>query len=211
MTTIHQQVDEASNLMKNMSINNPFDIGLQLYNSLSLNKKQIKPKESCSDTSREYVFNKLFEVLQNEAKSKNLEISIFNWTINFMKNNKIKAKISKKNKTVIVNNNELNWNNNRFKRMYLSKYRSILFNLKNENNKIFKEKVLENVIKTREIVNMKPEEIFPDVWEDVYQNQTKKEMIRLRNEEKEHTCDKCKKINIIKNFMNYKRDLQMNQ
>lgn len=161
--------------------------------SLSLTNK-IK------ENPRNDVFLKLNEILLNEKKSKNLEISIYNWTIQNIKKNKINPVTTKKGKKVTVNNNDLNWNNCHFKRVYLAKYRSISYNLKNEKNPVFKENVIKNIIKTKDIVNMKPEEIYPAVWEDVFQTQIKKEIIRLKNEGKEleeavegsYTCRKCK-------------------
>lgn len=175
---------------------NNVNVATLLFKSLSLTKKKIK-KITNSYNPRNDIFLKLNEILHNEIKSKNLEISIYNWTIQNIKKNKIKPVIYKNG---IVNNNDLSWNNSHFKRVYLSKYRSISFNLKNDKNHIFKENVIKNIIQTKDIVNMKPEEIYPDVWEDVFKRQMKKEMIHLRNEGKEleeaiegnYTCNKCK-------------------
>lgn len=173
----------------------------------ALNLKKKENKRVIIESPRSLIVTKLNDILQNEAKSKNLEISIFNWTLNYIKDNKIIPSSSKNKftKKITINNNELSWNNNRFKRVYLSKFRSISFNLMNEKNKDFKKHVLQNIIKTQEIVNMTPQEIFPRIWEPVFQKQLKKEMIRIRNDGKEleqsvegnYTCSKCncKKIN----------------
>ena len=179
--------------------NNNVDIATKLFDTLTLTK-HFKIKKNKENNPRNNVFIKLNEILQNEKKSKNLEISIYNWTIQNVKNNKINPKITQKGRTIIVNNNDLSWDNSHFKRIYLSKYRSISFNLQNENNSIFKENVISNIIPTKNIVNMKPEEIYPEIWEEVFQNKIKKEMIRLKNEGKEleqavegsYTCKKCK-------------------
>jgi len=184
---------------------------------LSLSNEKVSQIES--GNPRNKAFTKLNEILQNEKKSKNLEISIYNWTIQNIKQNKITPVTKKKGKKVIVNNNDLSWENSHFKRVYLSKYRTISFNLKNEKNAVFKENVLKNIIKTKDIVNMKPEEIYPVVWEGVFQKQIKKETIRLKNEEKEpeeakeecFTCGKCKCKNENNYFKCYKHDPEMNQ
>jgi len=184
-----------------ISKQNQIEISRKLFESFSITKKQkIQPFET--ESPRSLIIEKLNYILQNEAKSKNLEISIFNWALQYIKNNKIKASsnTNKVTKKTIYYNNELNWNNNRLKRVYLSKYRSISFNLKNTNNVEFKENILNNVIQIKTIVNMKPQEIYPAVWEKVFQNRIKKEMMRLKNEGKElelavegqYTCSKCK-------------------
>lgn len=199
---IAHPIDDISKLMENTHISpkkTNVEIAEKLFQTLSLNKKKTVTNK-CQSNPRHDVFLKFNEILQNEAKSKNLEISIFNWTIGYIKNNKIHPKISKRNTNIIVNNNDLNWNNNRFKRAYLAKYRSISFNLKNPKNTKFKENVIGNIIATKSIVNLKPEEIYPDVWEAVFQRQIDKELIRLKNEGKElaealegnYTCNKCK-------------------
>ena len=194
-----QNVESATKLLSSMNIGSEnMEIATKLFDSLSLTHKKKKTQIDLSNPRNE-VFMKLNEILQTEKKSKNLEISIYNWTIQNVKNNKIKPKITKKGRNIIVNNNDLSWNNSHFRRVYLSKYRSILFNLKNEKNTVFKENVMNNNICTRDIVHMKPEEMFPKVWEDVHQKQLKKEIIRLRNEGKEleeavegfYSCAKC--------------------
>ena len=151
---------------------------------------------------RSLTLTKLDEILKNNIKSKNLEISIYNWTIQHLKSNKIQPKVSaaKRGRIQIVNNNEISWANNRFKRIYLSKFRSIVFNLTNENNPQFKNNVINNKILTKNIVNMLPHEIYPEIWNGVFQNNLKKEMIILKHQGKEleeavegsYTCAKCK-------------------
>ena len=192
------QIDNAAILMSKIK-NDNIEITSKLLKSLSITQKVYK-KPNNTFNPRNNVFNKLNEILQNEKKSKNLEISIYNWSIQNIKQNKITPKISKKGKIITVNNNDLNWNNSHFKRIYLAKYRSISFNLKNEKNPLFKENVIKNIIQTKDIVNLKPEEIYPEIWEDVFQRQIKKAMIHLKNEGKEleqavegnYTCNKCK-------------------
>ena len=174
---------------------------IEKLKTLHVSKKKIKQQQEDSSIRFKVVF-KLHQELNNEKKSKNIEISIYNYTINYIRHNKIIEiyKLHKKNKRKIVNNNEISWNNDRFKRIYLAKARSILFNLKNENNPTFKTNVINNIISSRNIVNLKPEEIYPEIWEDTFQRILNKEMIRIKNEGKEleeahegqYECRKCK-------------------
>ena len=197
------QVENIVRMMDEMKVDNSSknaEIATKLFEKLSLNKSNLKKSKIITTNPRNAVFLKLKEILNNEIKSKNLEISIYNWTIHTVTNNKIESRIIKRGKQIIVHNNDLRWDNTHFKRVYLGKYRSIIFNLTNMKNPIFKENVLNNLIQTKNIVHMKPEEIFPDIWKDILEMKSKKELIRLRNEGKEleeavegnYTCSKCK-------------------
>ena len=182
-----------------MALNNE-EVSNKLFATFALSSKKKNNITEEVSNPRNYTLLKFNEILKNASKSKNLEISIFNWTIKYIKNNKIEPQVIKRGKVNTINNNTLSWTNNRFKRMYLSKYRSILFNLKNKNNPIFLENVMKNIIPTHQIVNMKPEEIYPELWENIFQNEIKKNVLRLKNEGKEleqavegqYTCGKCK-------------------
>ena len=143
--------------------------------------------------------SKLLEVLNHEKKSKNIEISIFNWTLQYMKDNIIVSKIpTKKNKTVY--NNTLDWKNTRFVKVYLRKCRSILFNLQNPENPRLLERVLSSEIKSKDLAYLSAEEMFPDLWIPVFKKLNEKEMRSLKNEglllenavETNYQCNKCK-------------------
>jgi hypothetical protein len=85
----------------------------------------------------------------NDLEIKDLEIGIFNWTIDFcIKNNIIK-----------------NWDNNMFRKTYISKAVSVLSNL--DPNQYLKNEHLLNIlqkkkIKQNEIPYMKNKKIFPE-------------------------------------------------
>ena len=148
---------------------------------------------------REVAIHKLTNIIQNDKKSKNIEISIYNWTINYMKQNKIIPVLpTKKNKKIY--DNSLTWENSRFVKVYLNKCRSIIFNLKNTNNPDFLCKIKNGEIKSKDVSNLKPEEMYPDLWIPVFKKINDKEKRSLRNEglllenavETNYQCSKCK-------------------
>ena len=112
------------------------------------------------------IVSRLLDILGNDSKSKNIEISIYNWTIQHVKNNKIEPVVQKKKKSEkeIIFDNSLTWDNNRFVNVYHSKCRSIVFNLKNKNNPDFLGRVKSGDIKSKDIVAMTSEDIFPALW-----------------------------------------------
>jgi transcription elongation factor S-II len=143
---------------------------------------------------RETIIQKLSELLLNEKKAKNVERSIYNWSIQSLKNNLLHHVNDKKY------NNDLTWDNLRFRNMYTGKCRSILFNLRNPTNPSFLQKVLNGEVPTQTIANLSPKEIFPDLWEPILQKKLEKEMKALKNQglmleqavEGSRSCSKCK-------------------
>jgi transcription elongation factor S-II len=160
-----------------------------------INSKKKELSQVEMSNIRELIFTKLQDVLKNEKKAKNIEISIYNWTINYIKRNKIED-FTKQNKKI----NEISWENERFRKMYSNKCRSILFNLKNEKNPEFLEKVLTSEIKSNDLVHMSAQEIFPKLWEPFKQNLEEKEKRSLKSQgilfesavEGVYQCRKCK-------------------
>ena len=98
--------------------------------------------------------NLIADVLGNATKAKNIEISVYNWTINYIKNNPISISktTTKKKKNTVENNNSKDWTNSRFDRNYKRKIRSVLFNLRDTNNPEFLEQVKNGSIQTVKIV-----------------------------------------------------------
>ena len=146
--------------------------------------------------------NLIADVLGNTTKAKNIEISVYNWTINYIKNNPISISktTTKKKKNTVENNNSKDWTNSRFDRNYKRKIRSVLFNLRDTNNPEFLEQVKNGSIQTVKIVNMSPEEINPNLWEPFLQKQLNLELRAIKEDELilnnategQYTCNKCK-------------------
>tara|TARA_B110000495_G_C22935180_1_gene546875 strand:+ start:588 stop:1109 length:522 start_codon:yes stop_codon:yes gene_type:complete len=120
----------------------------------------------------------------NNIEIKDLEIGIFNWTIDFStKNNIIK-----------------NWNDLKFKKTYINKSVSIIANL--DPSQYLKNEYLLNIvekkqIKPHEIPYLKNEDIFPLKWNDIKKILKKKEEGFKSNKNVSKTdqfrCGKCKK------------------
>ena len=120
----------------------------------------------------------------NKTEIKDLEIGIFNWTIDFCtKNNIIK-----------------NWNDSKFKKTYINKSVSVISNL--DPKQYLKNDYLLNIvqnkeIKPHEIPYLKSDLVFPDKWNNIKNTLQKKEEGLKNNKNISTTdqfkCGKCKK------------------
>jgi transcription elongation factor S-II len=120
----------------------------------------------------------------NELEIKDIEIGIFNWTIDFcIKNNIIK-----------------NWDNNKFKKIYINKSISVISNLDPKQylkNKYLLKLLQNKKINPHEIPYMKNEDIYPDKWNNI-KNILEKKVEGLKNNKNisitdQFRCGKCKK------------------
>lgn len=120
----------------------------------------------------------------NELEIKDIEIGIFNWTIDFcIKNNIIK-----------------NWDNNKFKKIYINKSISVISNL--DPKQYLKNKYLLKLLQNKKIIPheipyMKNEDIYPDKWNNI-KNILEKKVEGLKNNKNisitdQFRCGKCKK------------------
>ena len=141
---------------------------------MSLNTRIV---ESC-ETFRENIVNNFVKnFIDNYKICKNLEIAIYNFSIQESNKNKIIKK----------------WDNNQFVNIYLQKLKSIIFNLKND---LLKKKVIDKEIKPQELVFMTHQEMRPDLWNYLIEEK------KIRDENKytpkleastdDFTCFKCK-------------------
>ena len=120
----------------------------------------------------------------NKTEIKDLEIGIFNWTIDFCTKNNI------------INN----WNNIKFKRTYINKSVSVISNLDPRqylNNNYLLNIVQQKKIKPHEVPYLKTENIFPEKWSNIKNLLQKKEEGVKSNKNVSKTdqfkCGKCKK------------------
>lgn len=120
----------------------------------------------------------------SEVEAKDMEIGIYNFTIQFSEENKIIK----------------NWKNPRFYRVYIEKARSVLSNIDNqsyiENNRLI-DRLKEKEFLPHDIAFMKPENTFPERWKDTidaymkkYQNAYEKQDVTVSSL---FRCGKCKK------------------
>ena len=109
--------------------------------------------------------NKCVIFLEKEIQSpysRNIEKSIYNYTI----------------QTARRNNIYCSWKTNKFKRLYLSKLRAIYSNLKSGSyihNVEFKQKILDGVIDHTQISELSAYDIFPENWKDLFDAKAKRD------------------------------------
>ena len=135
----------------------------------------------------------------NELEIKDIEIGIFNWTIDFcIKNNIIK-----------------NWDNNKFKKIYINKSISVISNLDPKQylkNKYLLKLLQNKKINPHEIPYMKNEDIYPDKWNNI-KNILEKKVEGLKHNKNIYLlltnldAENAKKENAL--TMNYKLEVLM--
>lgn len=127
----------------------------------------------------------LFEGLDlSELESKDLEIGIYNATLDNCQQMKI----------------PLNWNCNLFVKAYLAKARSIYANMKKDsyiNNKLLYNRLKEGEFLPHEIANMKPENLHPTAWREIVDLELLRQKAAYEPTHVAKTnrfwCGKCKK------------------
>src|SRR6056300_645532 len=109
---------------------------------------------SYNDNLRNNYVSLLNKELNNEKISRQIEKSIYNYTIELAN----KKNYHKK------------WSNPYFKNLYISKIRSIYSNIKEDSyikNKNFKNKILSNEIDPKTIANLSVFDIYPEIWKSL--------------------------------------------
>ena len=136
------------------------------------------------DPLRNQIVEKINSIVVNFNKSRNIERSIYNYSIKRANENYIVKK----------------WDNKKFKSIYFNKVRAVYTNLKSNsyvNNKSFLERVIKNEIKTKDIANLKNHEIFPEYWKEKIDIKMKRDQMLFEMKPESMTdaflCKKCKK------------------
>lgn len=128
---------------------------------------------------REKTFENFSKILEPKM-AKNLEIVIFNWSLEQASSKCIQAV----------------WKNELFRRIYRTKALSLHFNLTNPKNTKLLDRVLQGEIKVRELVKMTHQEMYPDLWADILEKQFLKDfgasMAKEQVPEGLVMCGKCK-------------------
>jgi len=120
----------------------------------------------------------------DKISAKDLEIGIYNWCINYSDNHKIIK----------------NWDNQKFVNLYLEKSRSTLSNI-DKNSYIENERLLTRLLEKEflphEIPFMKPQNVFPERWNDTldiylkkYENAYENKVVAMTDM---YRCGKCGK------------------
>jgi len=136
-----------------------------------------------NDKVRGLYVKKLDKIICSEQISRNIEKSIYNYTINFAKEKNIQR----------------DWNNKIFHKLYSSKIMSIYLNLDKDSyiqNINFLDKVKENKINSDNIGNLSVYDIYPENWIDLMNLKSKRDKIRYELKPEAMTslfkCRKCK-------------------
>lgn len=133
-------------------------------------------------SARALMMNRLSDLSLSHVTASNIEKSAFNYSIRTCKQKKIPLK----------------WEELRFKKTYLQKCRSIIWNIKNEKNPGFKESIQNGTLDVKNIAFMLPWEIFPELYKPIFELRDARERNTLdfNNEEyateTDFKCSKCK-------------------
>lgn len=116
------------------------------------------------------------------CNAKRLEVSLYNWTIDYAKKHGINR----------------NWSNTHFRNCYLHKALSVLTNVDPESyvkNDYLQEKVLNGTIATDRLPELLPQQLFPEIWKPHIHNLKLKEEKSLKPEAlpttNRFTCPRC--------------------
>lgn len=127
------------------------------------------------DLLRKRIRSKIREIIQDELLSDNIEIGIYNYSIQFAKDKKIVRR----------------WNNPYFAEVYISKTKSVVFNLTPDLVQAVKDPHL--------IAFMTHQELNPKKWKDMLAKKEKRDQHLFSNKitatTTDFTCFKCKKNN----------------
>jgi DNA-directed RNA polymerase subunit M/transcription elongation factor TFIIS len=133
---------------------------------------------------RERVTECFNEIGLGDVQAKDLEIGVYNYSIDYASDNKI----------------PLNWLSEMFQELYLAKARSVFANLNPESyvsNKNLAKRMKEGEFLPHDLPSMTYDKVFPEVWHDILN----REMLRNKNAYEvsqvamtdQITCGKCKK------------------
>jgi transcription elongation factor S-II len=134
------------------------------------------------DERRQFVVNKFNKYIKEESISRNIEKSIYNYTLNLS---------SKKNIT-------RSWDNPLFLKIYLSKVRSIYSNIKPDSyikNSNFLKRILNGDINIEKISQMTRIDIFPENWKQLIDKKVKIDTLKSKLKPEAMTdqfkCNRC--------------------
>lgn len=111
---------------------------------------------------RNQIIDIIYGFIKNKKKSKNIEKGIYDYTI-----------ISAKKRSL-----EIDWLNELFTLIYISKFKIIYFNLKQDNsvnNTFLINKIKNNEFNEYNIAFMTHQELFPTNWKELIEKKKKKE------------------------------------
>lgn len=140
-----------------------------------------------NNTFREEVCGLLEQIGLTTTQAKDMEIGIFNYTIEYATEHEI----------------PLTWLCELFKEVYIAKARSIYTNIKPnsyvKNDELIK-RVMRQEMKPHEVAFMKPEGLYPEKWQTILEKEAILNQSAYENTQTsmttDITCGKCKKNKI---------------
>lgn len=117
---------------------------------------------------RAAVVSKFNAILNNQALASKLEKVTFNWTIDECTRRHV----------------DLSWQSWEFRKVYNVKVRSLIFNLSNEKNSTFRNNVISKKFSVREVPGMSIHDIYPELWEPIFEKQKQKMLRNMMMEKK---------------------------
>lgn len=126
------------------------------------------------------IVNKLNTYIPNKFKCKNIEKSIFNYTIKECTNKMIIKK----------------WNNKYFTLIYCDKLKSVLYNLSNNDFEEFRNDIKNGLIKSSNVAFINHHQIRPDIWNSLIKEKMDRDKNKYEIDKRlatsEFKCKKCK-------------------
>lgn len=131
---------------------------------------------------RSNIVKKLTKIVKCEKKARNIEKSIYNFTVCECKNKKIVRK----------------WENKYFVIIYTDKLRSIWMNLNDTyvNNTSILQRIQNGSIKCKDIGFITHQEMCPEIWKKLLEDKMKRDAVNFEDDKRaatsEFKCRKCK-------------------
>lgn len=136
-----------------------------------------------SKTFRKNIVQKMNTMIQNPLKSRNIEKSIYNYSIQESNRRKIVKK----------------WDNPYFVLVYTDKLRSVLVNLDKKSyiqNKSLCNHIKDNTIQCKDIAFLTHQELYPTIWKKLIDAKIERDKNKFQVDKRGATSEfKCRKCN----------------
>lgn len=153
--------------------------------------KRSAPQQRCTpsaslEASRAFVRDKLQQLVGEEVLGTNLEICVYNWSI----------------QRAIDDGIARFWDNLAYRRLYLNKYRSLAFNLRDPRNPSLIERLKARQLKCTRVVSMTAQDLFPEQWAPILTKLRMRELLSTLDmaaavPEGMLQCRKCKSRKVV--------------
>lgn len=129
---------------------------------------------------RKNIIKKINKLLNNNIKSRNIEKSIYNYSIKECKSKKIVRK----------------WNNKFFVIIYFDKFKTVYSNLSNTEYPEFLQNIKNGIIKSSNVAYIDHHQIRPDIWNTLIKEKMERDKYKYEIDKRlatsEFKCKKCK-------------------